>query len=1130
MTHNFSGIRANRIALLGYLLAVLALAVMVPFASAQNMNKGEIRGEVRDTSGAVVPGVEVVIRNVNTGITQTTHTDAVGVYDAPFVSVGSYSITFRKEGFKTSVRSGVNVDIGITVADSTLEVGAVATNVTVQAQLATVQTESSDRNTVVPGATIAVLPNIAQDWTTFTALLPGAARAGPAYSEFVTTSSSGAVLGAGGYLAFNGSMPWQENFTVDGGMAWYPHSQNLNMAYDMPIDTVQETTAVTNNYSAQYTSGIANISVITKSGTNQFHGSLFEFVQNSAMMSRNFFTLPTAANPQGKVAPLHWNKFGGNVGGPIKRDKAFFFFSFMSNPMVRGQPSLYTMPTVQATEGNFSASGYPTVYDPTTTTLINGVETRTSFLSETGVNAIPTAMMDPVALKIQSYYPPPNLAGLVNNFAAAPEYVWYQKWYEPKIDYNFSERHRLSYSGAFNAGGVTNNGVIPQATMDQNSTRTLTGFKQNNTTAGNGDERHTLSDNWIFSPRLGGEFHSTMDRWVALQSGWAAGKGYPAQLGLLNAPADNFPSINATGSLPVSVSGNSGSVLEEGSYSQSAVLSYIRGKHLIRFGGEYNRFYTGEIAALANAGSFTFNGIATRNPATGSSGLGYADFLLGMPQSWSATEYPMVEVRSNPGGLFFQDDYKIRSNLTLNFGLRLTLQQGWYERHNMIGDFDPTLTNPATNTLGAVWYADGSAAGGRRLLQNSDYNNWAPRLGFAWSPKKNWAVRGAWGVFDLMWGDGDYTGGAVGLGSDRFNSLTSSDNLTPVLQLSKGEPNLFNSLPPSNLTPSFNNNQNIYYYPRYEAMPYMQQAHLDVQHEFAGFIADVGYVWTKGTHLFFATDMNQVPASRLAAGNAQPNRPYPQFLNITAIEHDGLSKYDALQATLKRQFGNKQFTLIANYTYCKTMDTGTSTGWSNGTIDTWQIAHNLQANYGLSTYDIRQTGTGGFVYELPVGRGRAFVNRGGVSNAVIGGWELSAMYDLHTGTPGTPIMATNLSGDMVGSWFPNRIASGKIANPSILKWFDTSAFVQPTSYTFGNSGRDVVTLPGFKDMDISLQKGFPLHWLGEGGRFTIRVDAQNVTNHPNFYGPNFNIGSLAAGTITTAYPGRDIQLGAKLNF
>ena len=312
-------------------------------------------------------------------------------------------------------------------------------------------------------------------------------------------------------------------------------------------------------------------------------------------------------------------------------------------------------------------------------------------------------------------------------------------------------------------------------------------------------------------------------------------------------------------------------------------------------------------------------------------------------------------------------------------------------------------------------------------------------------------------------------------------------------------------------------------------MSYMQQANFDVQRQFAGFLLDGAYVWTKGTNLFFATDMNQVPANLLGPGNAQSRRPYPQFLTITAIENGGLSKYNALQVSLKRQVGTR-LAVISSYTWGKTMDTGTSAGWSNGTIDTWQIARNLKANYGLSQYDIRQTANGGFVYELPLGVGQAFLNRGKPINAIVGGWRISAMYDFHTGTPVTPGMATNLSGALSGAWFPNRIASGRLSTPTRLNWFDTTAFVQPTPYTFGDSGRNVITTPGYAGLDISLAKSFSLPRLGEQSLLKFRADAQNATNHTNFGGPNASIGSLAAGTISSAYGARNIQLGATLVF
>jgi hypothetical protein len=1090
------------------LLAGFVLGAWAPIASAQNTNTGEIRGEVHDASGALIPGVQVVIKNVNTGISQTKETSADGVYDAPFVPLGTYSITFSKVGFKTAVRTGVRVDVGISTVDATLEVGQVTTSVTVETQVATVETQSSDRSTVVSNFAVANLPNIGQDWTNTTALLPGIARAGPPYS------TAAPVLGAGGYLSFDGAMPWQQNWLVDGGIATYPHSGNMAMAYDMPVETVQEVSTVTNNFAAQYTSGTSNFNVITRGGTNQFHGSLFEFVQNDKLQARNFFTLPTAANPLAKVSPLRWNKFGGNVGGPIKRDKAFFFFSYMSNPIAKSAPSLYTFPTAQARQGNFSASGYPTIYDPSTTTVVNGSTVRTPFPG----NVI-TSTLDPVAQNIQSFFPIPNLSGLVNNYYAAPVYAWHQWWLIPKFDYNFSDKHRLSFSGTRENGGVTNNGVVPVATM----------LQEQKAGGGNSDQRYVLSDNYVFSPTLVGEFHSSMDRWVAIQFGWAAGKGYPAQLGLLNAPADNFPTVTITGALPVSLSGNRGSILIEGTYSQSAVLSLNRGRHFVRFGGEYNKPYTATNNARADAGSFTFGGVATRNPAvSGSTGLGYADFLLGQVQTWSATEYPLAEVRSWSSGLFLQDDFKITPTLTLNFGVRYTLQAGWFERLNRIGDFDPDLINPATKTPGAVWFANGTVTAGRRSEEDGAFNNWAPRLGFAWSPKKDWSIRGAYGIFDLPWGDGNYlSGAAVGMGNSAVGSQTSSDLITPIFQLKNGEPNLLYP-DTSKLTPSFLNGQSIYYFPRHSAMPYMQQAHFDVQHQFAGFVLDAAYVWTKGTHLYFATDMNQVPANLLGPGNAQAMRPYPQFLNIPATEHGGLSKYNSLQVTLRRQF-SRRFTLISNYTWAKSLDTGTGTGWNLG-IDIWQIAQKPKANYGLSQYDIRQTFNGGVVYELPVGKGHSFLNQGGVANAIVGGWQVSALYDLHTGTPLTPVMASNLSGAMTGSWFPNRVGSGKLANPTRLAWYGTSAFVQPTSYTFGNSGRNVVTTPGYSGVDISLSKSFAVPWLGERSRFTIRADAQNATNHTNFGSPGSSIGSATAGTITSAYPARDIQLGAKLVF
>jgi hypothetical protein len=1067
------------------------------FACGQNANVGEIRGIVQDDSGGAIPGAKVVITNVSTGVTQTVETNSAGVYSAPFVPPGTYTVTMSKQGFKSLVQTDVSVQVGTTAVNGTLQVGAVTTEVSVRAEAQRVATESSDRSLEISGRTVTELPNIGQDWTATTALLPGIATAGP------LANSSEPVLGSGSGLAFNGTGTYQGKWLVDGGSVSYPEDQNLNLSYDLPLDAVEEVSTVTNNFSAQYTSGNATINVITKSGSNQFHGSLFEFVQNDVFEARNFFS-PT-------VPPLRWNKFGGTVGGPIKRDKAFFFFSFQSNPLSVPSVSIGTFPTAAARQGDFSDPAYPVIYDPNTTTSVNGQTVRTPFAG----NVLPPGRLDPVAQKIEDYMPMPNRPGLVNNFYAATPYIWHQHWFIPRVDYNISQQQRISFSGTIEPGNVYQPGVTQ-----------IDGYKQPNF-----DQRYNLSDNWVFSPAFVGEFHMAMDRWAPTPRALSQDKGYPQKLGLLNAPADIFPSISASGTLPISLSPGASARMVQGGYTPSAVLSLTKGKHLIRFGGEYNKFYAGYSAwGDTSAGNFSFSGIFSRDPADQSSaGLGYADFLLGLPQTWSAQEYPFTVLDSWSSGLFVQDDFKIRHNLTLSFGVRYTLQSGWSERHNMVGEFDPTLTNPATQTPGAMWFASGADNEGRHAVQNGDYNNWAPRFGFAWSPGNKWAIRGAYGVFDFIWGADNYAGGVQGVGFTATGYETSTDLLTPVFRLQDGEPNLVYPTK-ATLTPDLLNGQALAYYPRNVAMPYVQQFHLGVQHEFAGFIADAAFVWTKGTHLLFTTDGNQVPASLLGPGNAQPHRPYPQYANIYMVEHSGLSKYYALQSTLKRQIG-RGLTVNANYTWSKNLDTGSSSGWSSGGIDVFQLAHNTAANYGLTGYETPQMLNGGVVYELPLGSGKRFANHGGLVNAAAGGWQVSSVFVVHSGTPFTPVMAYDLSGSLGGGyWYPNRVGSGKLSNPTLNEWFDPSAFTQPAQYTFGNSGRNILFSPGYRGIDISLAKSFAVPWLGEKGRLQVRADASNATNHPNFGGPNNYIGNLGVGQITGAYPARNVQLGAKLFF
>jgi hypothetical protein len=507
--------------------------------------------------------------------------------------------------------------------------------------------------------------------------------------------------------------------------------------------------------------------------------------------------------------------------------------------------------------------------------------------------------------------------------------------------------------------------------------------------------------------------------------------------------------------------------------------------------------------------------------------LGYADFLIGKPDTWSVSNAPETGLRDWNVQAFVQDDYKIRRNLTLNFGVRYQLQSGWVEQYNRQSSFDPGLVNPATGTLGALWFA---GMDGRRVLQKTVPDFFAPRLGFAWSPRPSWSVRGGFGMFANMWGANSYTSG-TGTGWAVQGYKTSTDLVTPIFTLSQGPPAALQPNPQS-LTPSLLNGQSISYFPYNTPMSYVEEWNFDIQHDIGqGLLLDLAYVGSKSVHLGFGTDINQVPASLLGPGDAQSRRPYPQYAGISASVFDGVSFYNSLQLTARKRFANG-LSFQANYTYAKALDTGTGSGWGGITsLDTWQIANDWKANYGPSAIDVRHLLNGSFVYDLPVGKGRRFVDRGGIVDAVIGGWQISSTFQFHTGLPFTPVMGSaDLSGSLAGFWRPNRIGNGSLANPSVQEWFNTADFVQPTPYTFGNSGRDILYGPGFQEVNVSLAKAFRLTFLGEAARIQIRADSYDLLNHPNFGMPNASIGSATQGTITTALTNRNIQLGARLTF
>jgi hypothetical protein len=1062
----------------------------------QNTNSGEIKGTVTDSSNAVIPGATVTILNIGTGVSMITVTNGDGIYDAPSVPTGEYTITFTKAGFRDAVRKGITLHLATIAIDASLQVGIATQQVVVTADAPLLQTENSAQNMDFNEQAIQDAPIVGGVWyNELTNELPGVNGGG-------SQDASGQGIGVNGTQGYSGS------FLLEGSVAQEPRDANASDNYP-PVDSISEVNVQTSNFGAQYGNGVAAFNAILKSGTNRFHGSAFEFIENDAFDALNYFNSgPTAAN-----APLRWNEFGGSIGGPILKNKLFFYFTYQRNPNTSSGIYTTTVPT-QGT-GSLEAGCFPTtVTDPSTGMPFPG-------------NCIPSTSFDPVAVAIQKYFPAPNLPGLVNNYRVVQSTPTTSTWYVGKLDYTPSQSHRISASYMdYPIGPITYN------------TDAFCSLGFDCTHGNNYNEDGQITDTWTISPTMINEARVGGVREVDKYIPPTFGKGYPTTIGLeptygTDAPADIFPTvtISSGGSVGgIGINGGIHAALADGALVESDVFTLIKGKHTIKIGGEFDKSYQNYTSwGDVSSGNFTFNGVAT--------GVPYADFLLGEVQTWSVYDYVETGARMWNLGAFVQDDYKIAPHLTLNLGFRYQYQGGWGEEENRWGTFSPTVVNTGqyapAGTLGAMTYG---GQGGRKTIQDGT-NEWVPRIGLAWSPIPKWAFRASYGISDAPWSTDPYSAAyGVGLNPQGYKGGGSS----PVFLLKDGPgPGavVYPSL--SNLSNSQFNYQNVAYFPVKRPVTYYQEALVSVQHELPfQTLVDASYVFTKGTHLGFSRDINQVPQSALTPTSDCFNAPtaFPLFCSIDGSLYDGYSNYNALQLRAQKRTSHGVY-FVANYAWSKTMDSGTGSGNDTG-VDIWQNAFNVPANYGLSTLDVRNTINGSATYELPFGIGRSFALHG-VLDEVLGGWRATGVFQVHSGIPFTPTTSNNgqdLSGSGVAntcycgySWLPNQVASASVPNRSINEWFNPAAFATPASGTFGTIRRNILTGPNWRDLDASLGKGFQLM---EGIRLEIRADSFNFFNHPNFAGPSAATGTGVAGggVITSANGPRTFQLGGRFTF
>lgn len=1144
-------------------LALVAALCAWGWSSAygQNTNSGDIRGSVTDPTGAVIPGVTVTVTDVDKGVTRTYTTDGAGLYDTGSIVPDHYKLTFSKQGFEKLVRGPITLDVGVQGINAQMKLGSSEVSVEVNTDVPLLNTESGAQEQTLTAQTMEQLPQVGADWENFIWLQPGATG---------TPQNSGtATQPNAGQTSINGNLPF-ETVLADGATTTLPMSTNSDVTI---FETTSEVKISDSGFSAQY--GVGNIvyNQISKGGTDHFHGEGYEYFQNNALNAA-----PYAFNQKGTVPFLRYNNFGFNVGGPIWRHKAFFFFDFDKTIDHGGASNGFiTVPNTATESGNFAATGIPDLYDPTTQTIQqSGSYTyttpvgpytqscpcviRKTFKSEYGTNAIPSSMFDAVSAKVQAYFPTANVndpnmsSGLaINNyFYNVPSSNPYTKYFG-RLDYDITGRNRLTVSETESDNPATylNQGICPIQCQ----------------TGDVGRNNAQVSDVWTFNPNLQNEARMGFTDQLNFFTPFGIGSGFPAKLGWQYAKADEFPNVNIANFYTLGSQSNA--VYKEFVFDPSDVVTLIHGKHILHFGGEFLISRADSTAwGNLNPGTVTFNGdytsmngqtsvtLANGGPTYGS-GLGYADFLLGQSQSWSASVKPEYGGRIKSPQFFAQDDIKLTPTLTVNAGLRWEGNTGWSEVKGNESTWDPTVTNPANNKPGAIWYGT-TKANGRTQLIAGQWNTWLPRVGFSWAMMPNTVLRGAFGIYAGTLSNDTYGGGDLGgeFGSSG-NVGDATSGFCPVVQFA-GTGSTPDNVDPGCGTGSYNGvsinsqyltaptapdarngaNNNVGYTAFHTPLPTNYQWTLSLQRQLGNnFVANIAYVGNHGTNLnTSAIDINQVPENLLGPNDVN-SKPYLLFGQITGSTNNAVSNYHALQTELKKRL-SYGFEFEVNYVWSHFLDDMDSSGWgSREGYQNYQNAYDIHQNYSNANFDVRNAFKGQAVYNLPFGKGRHFLNNNWLADEVIGGWQLSSTFVIQDGSPfGITTGNNNNSNNQSGSYtqFANLVGNYHINGSTysrLKEWYNLAAFAVPQPYTYGDFRRNIVTGPPIQVMNASLGKTFDIY-PDRGIRFSIRADAFNVLNHPSFANPGNNaIGNGASAQVTgVTVGGRSMQLYGKITF
>ena len=1116
----------------GFVASLMVCAVAMFFSAQAGMAQlttGGIVGTVSDATGSRVPGVTVTATEVTTATATTVTSDAAGEYSITPLKIGQYTVTFEKAGFQRVMQTNVTLDIGqVLRVDSALKVGAVSQTVEVDAAPPLLETETSSLGTIETEQRIVELPLNGRNFFKLAYLGPGA-----------NAGASGTSAGAGSTdnnrpgnsLSVNGLRIFDNNYLLDG----FDNNEfgNGTVVIQPPPDSIQEFRVEQSSMSAEFGRGGAMVNIQLRTGTNQIHGEGWEFIRNDHLDALNYF----APGP----TPFQRNQYGGQLGGPIVKDKMFIFGSIQRSDIREVQPFVSTVPTAPERTGDFTALGVPLV-DP---------YTGGPFPGATSPYVIPAGDINTTGQNIVNLFPmpTPGNTNLANNFVYDGKYKFDETAVETRFDYNISNRDRFFVHYAIANPVATNPSYLPGVDAGAESGGS-SNLKDRVQSFGADLTR-------IVRPTLVNDFRAGFVRYRDGTLPLDEGTNPTEALGIPNSNRGG----NSSGLAKLSISGYQQlgdslwvpETIVENIFQLADTVSWTHGKHTIKFGGDFRRQQRNFFQQTAPSGWFQFTGAYTNQAL--------ADTLLGIPQfafqdhlnGSDPTRYFDVEE-------FFQDDVRVRPNLTLNLGLRYEVSSP--ANGPKVGNFNQTT---------AIVVSSIEPNGVPRAGVGFDFRDWAPRAGFSWSAVPKTVVRGAFGVFYAAEGN---IFDDLGLNPPNLvialNRNYSTTEVAPGQLVSDGFPATIPTVDPTNPSGTVRTTGAV------RKIPRIYEWNLSVQRELgSNWLVQAGYVASKSSNLFDheSSNLNQ-PLQPLDTNfSSDPSldpqntgnygRPYfdirPFLTTVLPLDVARLSMfYNSFQTSAEHRF-SKGFNVLASYTYAKSL------GTADGNVQQCDVqnAHNIAAERGPTTPDFRHQLTISYVYDLPYGKGKHFGGSSGkVAEVALADWQVSGVTSIHSGEAFNAEIAGDMTNTGSANPRPNQIhnaydfsfdTAGQAAlgcsNPghqTLDCWFNQAAFVIPplapgqsSAHEFGTVERAVLRGPDYIDFDFSIYKTFA---LSERFHLTFRSEFFNLFNHPNFWLPNMGSGGGSSGAgfvnvaggaaITQTLPDaqREIQFGLKLAF